>query len=677
VAGIRTCEKKRIAVLCALLCAALIAPLLAPARAGAAGAPKIFTLEQARSIAVALDAKIKRKNSDIMLKRIQYDQSVAGARAKAKNMATFRWTPLLSFKFPEKLDLVMDFELQVKPFLLQTEINTLQHEKDDLAHAARLSVSKLFAKAYISQESITFTQKRLAAAESDLKRNQARLLLGEAKQADVDRISKSVEALRSELALVTRSFENDKSELGDLLKLDLSTGYVFKNPLKKMNITRDQLAQLVDFTLKSDHVYYAARMAESAARVSLDNYERLFRKQYGGKVNAISGFLSQARNGQDIDNSAFKMAYDRMVANFDAPWVGKLKILFFSFPREWWKGQIDGIRYIEDEIYALHAAALDYLAARKDKESAEKDLRKQIASSYEALVTAKNSADSLLKAVAEAKTALGRVTELNKIGKAEFSEVKDKQDDYESLQADAVETLADYNDLLFDFERLTCGGVTKLLAGAGMELGAGGGGISRVDHPSYYIYSDVADMVFGFGIRIPDDYEPEIDAFEIWYAGLRIGARTPAGKELRHLTIDYGETNRLTVKLYNADEYVDECEIDTSVPSDVLDLRGGVPMAPRKQIVGQYSVSAKRQGIGSEIRVSVAAGSPIAFYSLSAGGAGLLSGEPLPVSQPFKYLSLLPADMTEVRVELFNEARSLLYTARFEPETLSLVVSQE
>jgi hypothetical protein len=426
-------------------------------------------------------------------------------------------------------------------------------------------------------------------------------------------------------------------------------------------------------------VYYAARMNESVARISLDSYERLFRGQYGGKVNAVSPFLSQARNGSDIDTSAFKMAYDNMTTSFDSPWAGSIRIIFFRFSREFLKGQISGTRYIEDEMYALYTAALDYLTARKDRDVAERDLRAQVASSYESLVTAKNAADSLIASVAETKTALSRLAELNRLGKAEFSEVSDKQDDYTELQTEAVEALAAYNDLLFDFDRLTCGGVTKLMVGADMETDAGPGGVSRVDMPTYHIYADAADTVFVFGVDIPDEYEPEIDAFEIWYGDVQIGSRTPLGKELRHLTLDYGEDHRLTVRLYNSDEYVDECEIDTTIPSDVLKLRGGVPETSLERVAGSYAVSGGRApGAGlSELSLTVNDGEGAAFYRLSANGAKLLNGDLIPITQSFKYLSLLSLDIAGARAELFDSARAPLFTVRFEPSTMSLCVTGE
>jgi hypothetical protein len=356
------------------------------------------------------------------------------------------------------------------------------------------------------------------------------------------------------------------------------------------------------------------------------------------------------------------------------------------------KGSRDGTRYIEDEMYALYTAALDYLMALKDRAAAEKDLRNQVAAAYESLVSAKNSAESLLAGVGETRVALDRVIGLNMLGKADFSEVADKQEDYQDIQAEAVEALAAYNGLLIDFNRLTCGAVAGLMAGTGVALDAGEGGISRpdaaqsgdgvleggsrMDLPSYYIYSDVADLVFVFGIQLPEGYEPPIDSFELWYGNVQLGLRTPIGRELRHLTLDYGEDSRLTVRLYGGDEYVDECVIDTTVPHDVLNLSGGAQggRAAAPPVVGSYDLRMYRHdGLNTlEIRLEPAEGLPVASYRLSFGGEGLLDGEPVPVSEPFRYLSLLSVDIADARAELYDASGALIHTVSFDPDSMSL-----
>lgn len=656
--GLRNC-------ICVFLCV-LTALGAAPQRAAAA-APKVLALEQAQRIALSTDDAIKKKHSEIVVKQMKYTESVAAIKAKVKNLKSFRWTPLLSFKFPEKLDLVTEYDLQVKPQELQNGIITLRHEKADLQYEVLRTVGKLFTSVYVLQERIAFTEKILLSAESELERNRARLLTGTAVQADVDTMEKSVETTQSNLAQLKREFETAKGELSDLLKLDVTSGYVFKNPLKSVDITRDQLEGLVEYTLKNDHVYYAARMAESVALLDLNSYESLYRQQYGAKVDAVASFLSQARAGQDLDTGAFQIAYDGMLKNFDKPWSGKIKILFFSFSREWLKGERSGTRYIEDEMYALYTACLDYVSAHKDKLAAEKALRKQIAAEYESLVTAGNAVKAALSQLGDTKKGLERVSELNKRGLADYAEVKDKQTDYQEQQGDAMELLATYNELLLDFDRLTCGGVTKLLRGAGLDTDAGEGGESRADLPTYHIYTDVADLVFVFSVQIPKDYEPAIDAFEIWHQGVQIGERTPADKALRHLALDYGETGTLTVRLYNGDEYVDECEIDTTVPSDLLNIRGGVPQSVNERIVGGYAVNTERRsGVGmTEVSLSVNEGAG-AFYRISLNGEGLFTGALIPVDKPFRYLTLLAGSLDAVRAELYDAEQKPLYQARFE-----------
>jgi hypothetical protein len=659
------------------LCIAMLIPAWTTASARIAlpaGVPRPFFIEQAQNIALARDPAIKRKNNQLTVKRMKYVESVEAIKAKIRNLRAFRWTPLLSFKFPQKLDLIKEYEMTVKPVTLRAEITVLTHERDDLVYETKRRVGILFTDIFIYQERIAFTELLLELAHQDLARSSAKLLLGTALQADIDTMEKSIEKQTGDLAALKRSFENAKKNLSDMLGLDVTTGYRFKNPLKTASITREQLESLVDYTLANDHVYYSMRMAESVALLNLDSYESLFRSQYGNKVNVISVFLNQARNGQEIDKTAFKEQYDAMLKSFDQPWDGRLRILFFTFTKEWIKGEVSGTRYVEEEMYALYTAALEYQNARRDKEQAERALRRQIADEYESLVTAKNAVDSLLKLMGDARTALARVLELNRRGKATYAEVKEKQDDYQAMQLDAVEALAEYNELLFSFDRLTCGAVTKLLSGAGLDMDAGAGGESNADLPIYYIYTDIADMVFVFGVSIPDGFEPDIDSFEIYYEGTQIGPRTPVGREIRHLAIDYGETGMLTVRLFNGDDYVDECVIDTTIPTDVLRLRGAVRVQQEETILGTYTITTEqRMGAAtSEVTLSLLPGAGARYYRISLDGLGLYTGDFVPVDQPFHYLTLLVGSIETVRIELYNEDRQALFTARFEIKDQSI-----
>ena len=82
-------------MVCALLCVVTVLQLtMLPAQAGA---PKTLLVSQAQSMAISNSRDISMKYNEILLKRMDYVEAVAGIKAKVKNKKTFRWTPLLNF----------------------------------------------------------------------------------------------------------------------------------------------------------------------------------------------------------------------------------------------------------------------------------------------------------------------------------------------------------------------------------------------------------------------------------------------------------------------------------------------------------------------------------------------------------------------------------------------------
>jgi len=667
---------------CALLAALLLFSLLPSLQGGAEAAGlRTFQLAQAQKLALRNSPEIAKIYNKIILQKAKYEESIKEIKAKIKNKKSFRWTPLLSFKFPEQFDLAEEYEINFKPLSIQVEISKLRHQLKDQEFAVLEKVNTEYVKVYILQEKIAFYEELLANAQTELARNQARLVTGDAKQSDIDSMQAKVEDLTQKLSELKRSFEKGKSNLQEMCKLDVSTGYRFKNPLKNFIVNRDQLNGLIQYTLANDQTVYEAKMAYSLANTTLNVYESLMRNQYGAKLNAVSAYVSMVRRGQEVDYAAFKTVYDKMLVEVDKPWSWKIRILFFSFAGEWFKGSISGTRYVEDDMYALYVACQEYEAARKELESARKDTTKLVSDSFESLITAKNSYLALANSLASARENLDKTIALNKLGLADFTEVSDMQKNYQDVQLEALDALAAYNELLISFDRLTCGAITKLMTGAGLEMDAGGTGDSYADKPYYNIVSKVEDMVFEFSLDIPEDFEPEISDFELWYEGTQIGERTPADKVLRHLCLDYGETGLLTVRLFNGEDFVAECEIDTTVPRDVLPVQGGVPAADTgERKAGTYTVSTTNLGnlSTSTLKLDLETGFGIKSYTLSYASAGdILVTKPLDVSESFTYLTLLVPSLEEVKVNLYDRDGELMYTGRFDTATQSVMVPAE
>jgi hypothetical protein len=635
----------------------------------AAAVPRSLRLSQAQHLALSNCRDIAKIINQIFLKRMKFTESVARIRADARNKQTLRWTPLLSFKLPEKLDLVEEFELTMKPIVLMQEITSLQHKMNDLRFNAINNVNKAFFNVYVLQEKIAFTEVKLELAELELARNTARLAVGSAKLSDIETMEGTVESLVEELAQLKRNFHSAKVDLSDIIKLDVSTGYRFMPPLSTADFTREHLEWLTNYTLANDHTFYQLRMDESIELMNLNEYERLMRKQYGSHMDRLTPFINTARSGNSIDAAAFRIAYDGMITAVDQPWAGRIRILFFSFSREFLKGQISGARYIEDETYALITASMEYVAARKDRENAERDLIKQVAAEFEALITARNSMLSLMRTQENTRIQLDRVALLNKTGKAEYEEVKEKLDDYQAIQLDVMEALKEYNDLLSNFDRLTCGAVTLLLQGMDLDPDAGEGGLSLPgDVIYYYIYADVADMTFVFGLDVPEDFVPEVTHFEIWYEGNRIGERTPVTHRLRHLQLVYGDSDELTVRVFDGDDFVDQAVIDTTVPRAPLPVERSVRgMEDVEVIIGSYKV---RSAITGEVSISTLtlefnASANVGFYRIVYGENNVYSSEPVKFDESFTYLTLLIAALDDVKILAYDDSGEEIFEARF------------
>lgn len=675
--------KKRSSVIC-LVCILLAAALLPFFKAEAAKG-RILTLSQAQKLALANSRKYKKTKSKLALKQVQYMEAVKSVALKKKNMRTFRWTPLLSFQFPQQPALADEYEWQYKPLQVQNEINKLSHELNDIKFEVTETISNLYSSVYFYQEKIAFTEKRLESKKETLVKNKARLVSGEANQADIDKLEKSIKKLESDLSLLLRSYETEKSKISDYLKLDVSTSYRFEDSFSSAIIDRSMLEDLTEYALENDHSYYEAKLNAQLAYISLDLNQSLMRNQYGGKMAYIQSYISQAKNGQEIDTDAFKAAYDNFLQVIDRPWQGNIRILFIKIPKEWFKGKISGIRYVEDDPYALYTAALEYEDMRTEQESAEKEIRKVVSDSFEALVTAKNAYGYQKASVAEMEKELKRSTLLKRLGELPFDELESLQEEYEEGQLEEMDSLKEYNELLFSFDRQTCGGFTKYLKGEQLSTKSAVGGDSYLvaDKPEgayYYIESKIEDNLFVFGVSIPDDFSVEITGYELWVNGIQIGERTVIGKEIRHLTLAMENTEKVFIRFYNGNQFVDECEIDASVNRAELEISGNFQIEKRQETktVASYSNTKDEKKGTATLKLVPKEGEQIAYYQLmDQKGNKLFKDDLIPISEEFQYLSILANDFSLIKAAFYDSSENLLYEGNFEEKTLRVTVPAE
>lgn len=650
---------------------------------GASNTKKI-RLSEVKVMALSNSSSYRKIKSKIAAQQVKYQSAVKAIQLKKKKMSTFKWTPLLSFKFPENPTLADEYEFTFKPIQIQSQITTLKHQLSDEVYAIYEDVSNLFVQIYTLQESIAFDEKGLVQMEKTLEKNRARLLTGESTQADVDKMEASVKAITNRIATNNRSIQEKKEKLADMIQLDITTGYQFQNPYENASITRADLPKLVESALSKDQTFYEAKMATQQALIGLNTNYSLMKNQYGGKMWHIDSFIQQAKAGNVIDTDAMKSAYDKLLVDVDQPWNGNIRILFIRIPKEWFKGDTAGTRYVEDDPYALYTSILDYQEAYSDENSARKELINNVNVNFNAMITARNSYLSLKEEAEQGKDEVAKSLQLNYLGELPYAELKDIQDEYEEIQRLELEALDTYTQTLYSYDRLTCGAITALLYGTDISINPAVGGNSylvedTVDGASYYIRSIVEDDAFEIGVVIPEEFSIEITHFELWIDDTKVIDKTPVAQAARHMTFTKEVYDQVFIRLYNEEDFVDDCEIDPTDISGPLEITGGYHMETREEaLLGTYQ-SVMDDNINlNRITITPQEDLNIAYYTVeTSDGKKLYSKDYIPIKESFQYLSVIAGNLDDLTVKFYGENQNLLFTGYFDASNMAIKQIQE
>ena len=645
-------------------------------------ADKTLSLQQAQKVAIAKSSKRVKILNKIELQEIKYSAAVKSIQMKKKNMSTFRWTPLLSFKFPEQPTLADEYEWQYKPLQITSTISSLQHQLLDDQLETKESVSNLYVQIYINQEKIAFLEENLEQAQTTLTRNQARLAVGEATQSDIDKLQQSIDRLTTDISLQKRSFETNKSKLSKLINQDVTTGYTFQNPLQQADIPRNILDNLIQYTLDNDQSYYEAKMDTRLAYTGMNMMESMMRSQYGNKMNNIMPFINQIKAGDSVDSGAFKNAYKQMLDNVDAPWNGTKKILFIRIKKEWFKGAVDGSRYVEDDPYALYTGALEYMDALKEQNSLQDELTNSVKSGFETLKTAQIAYNDAQKSCDILEQEVEKNTRLNLLGKVSYEELSDLQEEYRNQESETLDLLAEYTQLLYSYDRLTCGGITAYLEGADVDMKAAQGGNSFIakeleGKAYYYINYRVEDNIFVMGVSIPDNYSLDITDYALYVNDMQIGDVTPIDEELEHLALDLDQVDKAQIFLYDGQELVDVREIDSSVNQAELPINGGYTLEHKEsvQTVATYIYTLQKTTNTVSMKITPKDSEQIAYYRLTDTDGNAVNGDELiPIDEEFTYLSLLVGNLSGLNIIFYDSQEQELYQGMFNTGSSSITI---
>lgn len=669
-------KKRKTAATFMVLIIAVIMVGAQPPQAVLAVGKNTIDISVIKSTALYQSAAYEQVENKLELAQAKYVQSVKKLKLKEENQRSFRWSPLLNFKLPEKPDLADEFDYTYTPLALQSEIDQLEHERGDTVYAVYEAVELNFVEAYRLQEMIAFNEERLDAARRTLQKNRARFAIGQAKESDITAMEQKVDRLEKTIAADMRSLSAVTEKLGNQTGLNLSS-YTFASPYVDAKMDRQMLESLIEYTLDHSDTYYKAQCAAGNALLSLNTNYDLMKKQYGAaNMSLIDTYVNQVKNGEKVSTRAFKSAYNRLLTAVDDPWRGNFKILFIRIPKVWLKGAIDGVRYVEDEPLALYESAIEYQNARAEETAAKNEITGQVKDIFENYISAKNACVNIRESIDRKKEELEKGAALNALGQMMFEEYQEVQEEYESLQADYLQAQADYSGILYSFNRLTCGRVKDFFTGDGMGMTVGEGGTSYVvadegEGVYYYIRTLASGTAFELGIDVPEDYdEVSITDFELWVRlgteQVQVGGRIPVDGRLKHLQLDIGSVDRVFIRLYNDGEFIDDCEIRPSEYSGRLNIVTGYRIEKSEDSkLGTYAVETTDTGLAL-LSITPKAGEGIAGYTIQdADGVSLLDGSVVPVKEAFRYLSAAANDLEELTILFYNAEGEELYKARF------------
>ncbi len=669
-------------IACALAVSSL---MLSPAEPVlAASNTKQITLSSAIARAIENSTAIEKIESQIASKKAAYSNAVKKLNLKEKNMKTFRWSPLLNFHFPETPNESEAFDFAFKAASIQVEIDKLQHKLTDAKIAEREKINTLFVDIYAKEITIEFNKKRLDVVNRAIRSTRTKVAWGRANEADLRAMESSANALTSKISSDENMLLAKKKKLSTALGFDVTTGYTFQKPTVEAQVKRTQLPAIRTYTLDRDQTYYEAKLSSDTALMSLKTNYNLMSSKYGGEMWPINNYVSLAILGTKISSKDFKKSYDQFIQLIDSHWQGKKKILLFiKIPRIWMKGELDGSRYIEDDPYVLYQDTLDYQDARLEKEATHDEVVEAVNDGFDNYINMRNAYKASIDAVNTAERDLKSARIKNMLGLMKYEEYKAELDTFEEAQLSMIQSLTDYTAQLYEYDRLTCGAISAILYGNGLDIEAAEGGQSYVtteyaEGAYYFINSIIQDTEYKLTIKIPEDFPVDITHFELWSDDKQIGTRTAKDQAIRHLTLSKMGAETVKIRLYNEDEFVCDCEIDPGETMGALLIPSKYATDEADTPLGSFAVSTNSTTGFVSITFKPVSRYKIKYVRLkTADGKYLGAEEYHDVSEPFTYLPLLHTQIGELSVEYYDESKNLLYKGYFDTANFKLMRDPE
>lgn len=538
------------------------------------GAENNLTLQEVRTLAIENSQGVENTKIDLIKKQIELKQAKEAIADTIKKENTIRFSLLFNIKFPEKHGMPKEIELLTSVPEIENDIVVLEKKKQNEMLQSQTAAEQAYYDVLLTQ----YKQRSIVSRLGELKEAEVQLdrqvKLGTGKKSDLEYIQDRISALEKERARNIVLEDEKITKLAGIIGKDHLLGYEITEEIQEVSFQRSQLEEMTNYALEHDFELFQKRQATMLAEKETNVILGIYKNVYPQYMSEIESYIKTHEDNQ-IDYEDFIARYNTTLDNIDSPWYGSyvINLIFFKIyiPKEWFKGEYSGTRYMEDEKYQLFLTLVDRDKAIQEEKQAEQALKETVKTAYTTLKTMEGSIKEMQENLVQSEIRYQQKLQQNQKGLVDFTELENARESLYQQQSVLYEAKIEYAKSLSAFNGQTAGFVNDFLDISQTEEKNYAVGQSVMNQATWHIKTNITDYNFMFGVFVPEEYD--VDSYQLFYEGQAIGEKLPLTETLTHLSVAYGDTTLLTVMFYKGDILKYIAQIDGVSYDGVLNMQ--------------------------------------------------------------------------------------------------------
>lgn len=514
-------------------------------------ASRVMSIDDVRNLADKNCSDAKDVILDRITKEIELKQAKDAIKDIRKKESTVKFSLLFNIKMPSKHGMPKEIELIMKVPTIQNEITVLKRQEKYERLKNKQKAESAFYDVLLENYNVNYATDRIADSSVTLKDISTKYKTGNGKKEDVEYVENQLDGFKTKQQNSILNLNNNKKTLGNIINSDVTAGYDFTEYFPEANISRDMLPQIIEYSKQNDFELFKKTQARKLAEKNAYEILQVYKSKYSKYIGDIESYINSHKD-TEIDYEEFIKKYNYTLYNIDSPWYGAyvINLLFFKIriPKEWFKGEYSGTRYMEDQKYALFVALAEKDKAVKAEKDAETSLENSIYSAYNNLKQMEASYKNVTDEMEKIKADYEEKKQKNKMGLLSFSSLESVKDSFYEKQSSAYEMKMSYAKALSSFNLTTSGYIDNLLSGGSFSTSDLESGTTFADKASWYIKNPLTEYNFEFGVNIPGEYD--VNYYQLFYDNQPIGTVTPIDEPIIHSPLTYNDTSLLEVRLF-------------------------------------------------------------------------------------------------------------------------------